>query len=428
MDTVINLMSGQPAGRLLPADLVASAATEALQAAWDPAEASSPLNYGDNHKTFSRRIAELLMAHDNRPHVDPALIMPTSGVSHALDALCTMLCRRHRNRSNAFVFVEDATYYLASDIFRDHGLDIRKVSTDHGGLVVEDLQHQLEALNRAAREDDSSAWPVLLYVIPNFHNPTGRSLSEERKRRLCDVAERFGLPVVADEVYNLLNYSSLVSGVSPSCPIPTSMSALGCPQIISVSSFSKILAPGLRVGWVEFPTIEYVDMYSGLGFYCSGSNTSQFSSCVVLKTMEQLDHASGQSVLVTHINRLRAAYAEGYEALTGSINKHSQTLLPAGEKNQLRIEGHGDPSRPIGGYFLWVKIPDWAVAVGPKVILEKAQKDYNLLIRLGEECAALPGLNTGYIRLCFAKLPPSALEEGGRRLCLLFKNIYESKS
>lgn len=438
MEREINLANGQPAHDLLPSDLVSKAAADALRTSVDFSVASSPLNYGDQTAQFCQRVSEFLMQHDNRLSVDPSHIVPTSGVSHALDALCLLLCRRARSRTNAFVFVEDATYYLASDIFRDHGLDVRTVATDYDGIVVDDLLRQLEGLDEFGRDNDSSPWPVMLYMIPNFHNPTGRSISESRKKQLCEAAERFHLMVVADEVYNLLNYSALIGGISPMCRDPTSMSVLGSSNVISISSFSKILAPGLRVGWIEFPTAELASQYRHLGFFRSGSNTSQFSSCVVLKIIEKIDSVSGKSMLFTHISRLREIYAERYIALTNSIRLYSTQMLPPGYENQLIVEGLDDPNRAVGGYFIWVKVPEWAFKKkcvegeffdnGATALFKLAKSRFNLIVRLGSECASCPGLHSTHLRLCFAKLLPSELDEGARRLCLLLKSLNENSS
>jgi DNA-binding transcriptional MocR family regulator len=201
---------------------------------------------------------------------------------------------------------------------------------------------------------------------------------------LCEVAIRFNLPIIADEVYNLLNYTSLIGGKSDSCQVPMSMSALGYPNVISMSSFSKILAPGLRVGFIEFPTKEYADKFNRLGFFCSGSNPGQFASCIVLKTIDTIDTTTGSSVLYTHIQRLRCAYASRYTALTKAILEFSAKLLPAGVENQLLIEGIDDANRPVGGYFIWVKMPIWAISVekngetvvDPSVFVALAREKY----------------------------------------------------
>ena len=420
-DHLLDLQNGVIDAQLLPTNLIRAAA-----------QFTSSAHKNNSATYFSHIVAEFLTAYDGRSAINPAHIVSTSGIAQAVDLLCTMLSESDTKRTGAYVLVEDTTYFGVIEIIRNHGLDVRSVATDEYGIIPEDLRRQLEELDPNGRLSNCSPFPVFLYIIPNFHNPTGRTLSLHRKRQICALAELHQLPIISDEVYNLLNYSVNLNKFPDPSNAPVSMSSLGCPYVISLSSFSKILAPGLRVGWIEFPTDQLAEQYKSLGFWCSGSNSSHFSSCIVVKTMEMVNSVTGQSELYNHICNLRSAYACRYTTLCSSLVTYSADMLPPGEGNQLIIEGWGDPNRPVGGYFIWVKLPVWATASqqsifdGASNLLDQAKTKYHLSYRLGCDCAPNPGLHPNHIRLCFAKLPPLALVEGARRLCCLLRFVYDS--
>ncbi len=165
--------------------------------------------------------------------------------------------------------VEDPTYYLIERIFQDHGLKVVGVPTDDYGLDTDALELMLA----------SGVRPRLLCVIPTYQNPNGSVLLLERRKRLVQLARKFGFTVLADEVYQLLHHG-------PAPPPPVDMLDDGDGEfIVSLSSFSKILAPGLRLGWVHgSPGV--IRRFTESGVAASGGGLSNFAAAVAHSVLE----------------------------------------------------------------------------------------------------------------------------------------------
>jgi DNA-binding transcriptional MocR family regulator len=157
----------------------------------------------------------------------PESLFVTNGVSKALDLICTLF-----TKAGDTIFVEEPTYFLALRIFADHHLNVISVDTDENGLIIEALEEKLAEFH-----------PKFLYLIPTFQNPTGQTLPQGRRDRLVELAQNHEFLLVADEVYHLLSYTERP---------PKSFAAyIDVENVISLGSFSKILAPGLRLGWLQ---------------------------------------------------------------------------------------------------------------------------------------------------------------------------------
>lgn len=303
---VIDFANGQPSSNELPDDLILQATAHALGAApggRDCAEgreaSSKPLEYGDFTIRFRAELSKFLGRCDpSRGGVepDPARLLPTGGVSQALDMLCTV-CASPRARD--VVLVETPTYFLASAIFRDHELEVRGVETDAEGIVPAALRASLEGLRAEGRKC------AFLYVIPVHHNPTGRTMTDARRREVVDLAGAHGALVVADEVYTLLTYGSAAT--------PPSLSTLG-DGVLSLGSFAKVLAPGLRVGWVE-GSRTLMDKLWAWSVTISGGYVSHFASCIVASALEQ-------RLADQHLSRLRELYERRLAAMLAALHTH----------------------------------------------------------------------------------------------------------
>ena len=151
----------------------------------------------------------------------------TAGVSQALDLICTLL-----TRPGDTIIVEEPSYFLALRIFRDHHLNIVGTPMDENGLVIPELEERVKKYN-----------PKLVYTIPVYHNPTGVTLSADRREDLVRLSAKHDFLIVADEVYQLLAYTDT--------PPPPMVFFDTAERVISLGSFSKILAPGLRLGWMH---------------------------------------------------------------------------------------------------------------------------------------------------------------------------------
>ena len=297
--------------------------------------------------------------------------------------LCTMLAD-HQHKQDV-ILVESPTYFLAPNIFRNHGLEVVAVETDSEGIVIQSLLDVLQKLQLSGRS------ARMLYTIPVHHNPTGRTMPMERREALVGVAKKHGILVIADEVYTLLSYGA-------SSPPPT-MATLG-DDVLSLGSFSKILAPGLRVGWIE-GSPERLERLSQWGVIDSGGHLSHFSSCVVATAMKS-------RVLDSHLERLRSVYWERCQSLVEALT----SLLPEG----------CIVTKPQGGYFVWVQLPQHVNARE----MASQSHEFGFLVKPGHLFTCLDADKDNCLRLCFARLQPVQLSEGVRRLAAAIQRMSGS--
>jgi DNA-binding transcriptional MocR family regulator len=224
---VINFGIGQPSPDLLPVELMRTASASFLNHA-QPAE----LNYGERQGDI--RFRESLAAFLGEAYfatVEPDKLLVTGGNSQALDFVCALF-----TRPGDTVIVEEPSYFLAFQIFTDHGLNIVSVPVDQDGMDIGRLEKVLEQ-TRAK----------LLYTIPSYHNPSGQTMSLERRKRLAELSREHDFLIAADEVYQLLYYYQ---------PPPAALGTMtGSGNILSLGSFSKIMAPGLRLGWIQTSSV-----------------------------------------------------------------------------------------------------------------------------------------------------------------------------
>ncbi|HZD10754.1 MAG TPA: PLP-dependent aminotransferase family protein, partial [Candidatus Binatia bacterium] len=207
---IIDLGIGQPGFDLLPLDLIRDAAERRLSQG-DRAFLNYGYEQGDGR--FRQLLAQFLQRH-TASEVLPENLMITCGASQGLDMICT-----HFARSGDTIFVEEPSYFLALRIFADRGLNVVGVPTDAQGLRLDALQELL------ARQQ-----PAFLYTVPTFQNPSGVTLPAVRRSELLRLAQEHNFFVVADEVYQLLDYSA--------SPPPPMAHFGGEERLLSLGSFS----------------------------------------------------------------------------------------------------------------------------------------------------------------------------------------------
>ncbi len=357
----INFSVGQPSADLLPLPLLAGAAARFFAQA-EPLE----FNYGQRQgdARFRAALAGFLAGVSGVP-VDPDSLMLTGGISQALDYVCGRFAK-----AGDVVFVEEPSYPYSFQIFRDHGLEIVGVPVDGAGMDVARFERELSARK-----------PKLVYTIPAFHNPTGQVMERSRRDRLIALSREHGFVIVADEVYQLLHH-----GAAP----PPSFGTLGgAGNVLSLGSFSKILAPGLRLGWIQ-TTPALMDTLLSSGTLVSGGNFNHFTSHVVRQILE-----SGE--LAAFVTQLQASYAERARAMDIALRKH--------------LAGIARWSRPGGGYFFWLELPEGADAGG----LEAAARAAGTGFLPGSFCSTDGGLKH-CLRLSFAHYGVPEIHEGVARL------------
>lgn len=358
---VIDLGLGQPGFDLLPLAQVREAAA-ARMAQGDTELLNYGYEQGDGH--FRLALARFLQQQYGEPVSDGAL-MVTAGASPALDMLCA-----HLTRPGDTVFVEEPTYFLALRIFADRGLNVVGLPVDDRGLIV-------GALADALQEQQ----PAFLYTVPTFQNPSGATLPLERREELVALSREYDFFVVADEVYHLLNYTA-----TP----PRPMAAFTDGEtVISLGSFSKILAPGLRLGWIQAaPSLLERFVHSGL--LESGGGLNHFTSNLVRVLLERGRQES-------HLERLKATYQQRMTVMAGALSRH--------------LGSAADFTPPDGGYYFWVRLPQ---TVDTAQLLERAHAG-----KVGFQ----PGANFSsgralrhYVRLSVSFYDEARIEEGVERL------------
>lgn len=359
--SVIDLGIGQPELEILPKELAWRAAQRLLS---DPD--MRPLNYGhpkgdgDFRQALSRFLAPY---YQHKPAPDS--FIATNGASQALYFLTRELTKPRQT-----ILVEEPTYFLALEIFRGANLKIVGVPTGESGV-------DLEKLASLAKKHK----PVFFYTIPTFHNPTGRTTPQETRASVVELAKTHNFKVVADEVYQALAYSS--------SPPPPYAQYLPSDVVISVGSFSKILAPGLRLGWIQCsPDLQAKLLTSGL--LRSGGGMNQFTCCLVREALKSGD-------CDRYLGQLHKIYGYRIEVMDRCLQRDLGDL----------VEYH----KPTGGYFFWLKLPK-------KIdiqLLEDQAKNHGVGFRAGNRFATGKSCKN-YIRLSFARYAENAIDVGIGRL------------
>lgn len=362
----IDLGRGDPQFELLPLEMLRDAAAHRLGR-----DEREFLQYGAEQGDgyFRAALAAFLTPRYGFQVLHDDLLI-TAGISSALDLLCTLF-----TQPGDTIFVEEPSYFLALKIFADHGLRVASIRTDEAGLAVDDL---IRALGEAT--------PKFLYTIPTFQNPSGHTLPAERRQQVIELAQKHGFLVIADEVYQFLAYTQ-----TP----PTSFAAhIDSGHVIAVNSFSKILAPGLRLGWLHaHPAI--IQKITACGLLDSGGGLNPFTSAIVRSLVENGD-------LDRNIETLVQTYNQRVQAMDRFLRTH----LPAAEF-----------STPHGGYFFWLRLP----GVDTQELRKRAQ-GHQVGLRQGSLFSSQNGLRD-YFRLSISFYGVDEIEQGILRL----KNCLQEK-
>ncbi len=291
-------------------------------------------------------------------------LLMTSGASHGLDLAAATLAR-----PGDTVIVESPTYFHALGLLRRRGLQVEAVPVDGEGILVDALEALLQRV-----------CPAFVYTIPVFHNPAGVTASPDRRRALIRLAETHDFQIVADEVYQLLSFGP---------PPPPPLRTFGPRRVVSLNSFSKILAPGLRLGWIEAEP-EVLARLTDDGALQSGGGVSPWTQALIRPLLED-------GIVAETINELRVGYRARAEALDEGLR------AALGAQAVLR--------KPDGGYFCWVELPRGIKAQD----LLPVARSHGVSFLPGPRCAASEGLES-YMRLGFSLYSPQVLRIGAQRL------------
>lgn len=364
---VIDFSLGQPDATLLPLELFRRAADHRFSYA-DSLLLQYGAEQGDGYLRLA--LADYLTKRYPQP-VEPDHLFLTNGISPTLDLICTLF-----TKPGDVIFVEEPAYFLAFQIFYDHGLRVVGIPTDEQGLNVAALEEQLQTER-----------PALVYTIPTFQNPTGYTMPLARRQRLVELAQQHDFLVVADEVYHFLGYTDE--------PVPPPLATFAqTGQVLALGSFSKIMAPGLRVGWVQAtPALVNRLTYSGVVQSGGGLNPIIFA---LVRDMIEL------GLLDQQLNFLRQTYAARIQAMHAALQEHVG--------KQVRYV------EPKGGYFFWLHTPEVADTAQ---LISKAQAQ-QVGFQPGIKFSSRKGLRD-YFRLSFAQYEIPAIEAGIARLGRVFR-------
>ena len=319
----------------------------------------------------------------DRADVSPGEVLVVNGAKHGIELVCRLLLDEGDT-----VVVTAPTYYTALPILRSFGASFIEIGQDADGIVVDAIEDAIRWLQGKGRP-----LPKFIYNVPDFHNPTGITMSRSRREALLALAQRYGVYVVEDSPYRALRYEG-----EPQ-PLLKALDTSGL--VINVGTFSKILAPGLRIGWLA----------------CRSE---------LLMRMMQLKTDGGSSPLV---QRLLVDYltkdrlASHTELARATYRKHRDRMLQALAREMPDVT----TVVPQGGYYLWVKLPgnasgdelarralDMGVTLYPGSTFYAAQP-------AGYPNNAKPELS--HIRLTFSHAGPADIDEGVRRLATAWASM-----
>lgn len=361
-EKMIDFGIGQPDPELLPMEIMQQAINNHIETNDSTDFLAYGVEQGSGH--FRNLLADFLSKHYQIKVWSDDLFV-TNGNSQGLNHICTLF-----SQVGDTIFVEDPTYNLALDIFADFNLKVVGIPIDKKGIIIEALEEKLRHHK-----------PVFLYTIPTFHNPTGVTLPAKRREKLVELSQKNNFLIVADEVYQLLTFSGL-----PPAPLG---SYIASNTVLSLGTFSKILAPGLRLGWIQTSPILMKSLIEA-GMLNSGGGLNPFTSELVGKVIEL-------GLLDRHLGYLIKVYQQRSKVLTAALREYLPNLMSIDE--------------PEGGFFNWLRLPDKIDIRELSKIIQKDDVDF----KPGIDFSCNQG-SVNFARLCFAFYNEEKLVAGVKRL------------
>jgi 2-aminoadipate transaminase len=359
---IVRFAMGSPADEAVPLEAFQDILTSQLD--------HSSFTYGatEGEPVLLDQLVEYLSTTSEPTSHDRVII--TAGGMQGLDLACKIFVD-----PGDLVIVESPTYTNGSATAASYGAELLEAPIDADGLVVEALPALVEKAGRT---------PKAIYVIPNFQNPSGTTLSASRRVLLLELAHKWNSVIIDDDPYGLLRFAG------DDLPSFQSLSP-GDPLLFSVRTFSKILAPGLRVGWVDTdPSVRELVI-----------NAKQaMDTCTNVPAQQLIAEFIRRGGLSEHLETIKALYLERKIAMTESLRRN------LGDRVSI--------TNPEGGFFLWVTLEGDDKLTSTTELFKSA---------LAEGVAFIPGSALSpsgkfddALRLCFASSTPDRIEEGVQRL------------
>jgi 2-aminoadipate transaminase len=360
---IISLAGGLPSPETFPFEAMRAAADRVLRDS--PREA---LQYAasEGYGPLRDWVADHLRAQGLR--VEASQVLITSGSQQGLDLVGKILID-----AGSAVAVESPTYLGALQAFAPYEPEFTAVACDDDGPLPDAL-----AQARGAR---------FLYVLPNFQNPSGRCMSAARRQAVVESAQALGLPLVEDNPYGDLWFEA---------PPPAPLSTRWSEGSVYLGSFSKVLAPGLRLGYVAAPKELFPKLLQAK--QAADLHTPSFNQRVVYEVIRD-------GFLLEHVPTIRARYRAQRDAMRTAMERH----MPRGCRWKV----------PAGGMFFWVELPD---GVDAMALLPRAVERGVAFVPGAAFYAGATRANT--LRLSFVTVPPDRIEQG---IALLGATLEETR-
>jgi 2-aminoadipate transaminase len=374
---VISFAGGLPAPELFPVEAVERATVKVLRE-----QGSKALQYSttEGYRPLREFIVEQMSRYGIPATIDNVLI--TSGSQQALDMIGKILIN-----PGDMILTEEPTYLGALQAWRAYQADFVTVPLDDEGLCCSERL-----------EEALCAGPKFMYILPNFHNPGGVTLSLERRRRIVEVADRYGIPIIEDDPYGQLRFEG--EHLPPLLVLDAERlnhrehgngngnGYFRSGNVIYLSTFSKTLAPGLRLGWIVAP--EAVIQRCVMAKQGMDLHSSTFDQMVAYEVARD-------GFIDEHVREIRRVYSQRRDLMLEMLERY----FPP--------EAHW--ARPQGGLFLWVTLPP---TVDTTALLPVAV-EHNVAFVPGAAFYPGGGTNSSF-RLNFSNARPEQIEEGMRRL------------
>ena len=375
---VISFAGGLPAPEVFPAERFRDACERVLST-----QAATALQYGptEGYRPLREFIVAQMARYGIIATVDNVLI--TSGSQQALDLIAKLLINRGDR-----ILTECPSYLGALQAFSVFGAQYVTVPVDDEGLQTSQLESALRS------------GPKFMYILPNFQNPSGVTLSRERREELVWLSDKYGIPIIEDDPYGQLRYEG--DHISPIVMLDRMAQENGgeylLGNVIYLSTFSKVMAPGLRLGWIVAPP-EVIGRLVQLK-QSADLHTSMFTQMVGFEVARD-------GFLDEHVKTIRRVYRERRDAMLSALRE----CFP------LEITW----TQPRGGLFLWVTLPG---EIDSAELLNAALRQH---VAFGPGDPFYPEGDAGsHMRLNFSNATPEQIREGIRRLSIAVEQKLET--
>ena len=374
---VISLAGGLPDTSTFPRESFAAQMTRIAQES-----SAKALQYGptEGFRETKDVICKVMGAEGMNPDADDVIV--TTGGQQAIDLICKALID-----PGDVIIAEGPTYPGAVPVFCSYEADTRQVGMDEDGMRIDELEELLASLDAEGRR------PKFIYSVPTFQNPGGVTMSLERRQRLVEIAREREILVVEDNPYGLLRYSGE--------PLPPLYSLDGGDYVLYVGTLSKILSPGIRIGWACAPPPVMAKLVLGKG--AADLCTSTLSQYFVREYF-----AEGR--WLDYVAELSEIYRERRDAMLEALGRY--------------FPRQATWSVPEGGLFVWATMPDY---IDTTDLLAKALRQ-NVAFVPGE-AAFVDGSGSDSMRLNFSAQNADEIREGIRRIGAVIDdqvNLYET--